>query len=352
MAKIILFLLLLIIRSNVYAWSCSFATTPEGWYLDGSMSCQGIPTDVALQNHYCSWYRPDDPYCAIYQVQACSAQVEYQTLSCPIHQSGAINQSRTYDCTTQTWGAWTTTSNNCTPDPPTCMETSEARAVACSAGYEGYIQEQRTSICLDPYGSPTWTSWSEIYNTCKMTATNINNPTSPISPISPTNPNSVISQSINAQGTITDIATVQGSVLTDMTTTTVTTQSSTSTESTTQGVSSTSTSSSSTNSTPSSSTTTTSGTEKVQETPKGKEIVPGFGIVMSLQLINAGYNLQQQQIQEGINLQQELDYGRTQEFTLSLLAETNVGDRFDSINRNRWASLLRNNPLQRLAEYD
>jgi hypothetical protein len=88
------------------------------------------------------------------------------------------------------------------------------------------------------------------------------------------------------------------------------------------------------------------------ETPKGKEIVPGFGLVMSMQLLNAGYNMQQQQVQEYIKLEQENEYGRIQEFTLSLLSETNVGDRFDSLNRNRWANLLRNNPLQRLAEYD
>jgi hypothetical protein len=91
---------------------------------------------------------------------------------------------------------------------------------------------------------------------------------------------------------------------------------------------------------------------KETSTPKGKEIVPGFGLVMSMQLINASYNMQQQQVQEYIKLEQENEYGRIQEFTLSLLSETNVGDRFDSLNRNRWANLLRNNPLQRLAEYD
>ena len=95
-----------------------------------------------------------------------------------------------------------------------------------------------------------------------------------------------------------------------------------------------------------------SNTPSVQTTDTKKEIVPGFGIVMSMQLLNAPYNMQQQQVQEYISLEQENEYGRTQEFTLSLLSETNVGDRFDSLNRNRWTNLLRNNPLQRLAEYD
>ena len=347
MVRITLFLLLLLLRNNAYAWYCNFQPDSQGNIIPGSMSCSGISNDDALQNHYCGWYRPNDPYCSIYQVPVCSSQVEYQTLSCPVHQSGAVNQSRSYECTSQSWTGWTTTSNNCTQDPPTCMETSEARAVACSAGYEGYIQEQRTSICSDPYGSPIWTAWSEIYNTCKMTATNINNPTSPISPISPINPNSVISQSINVQSTTTDIATVQTPAMTDMTTTTATTQLSTSTVSTMQNGSSTSTSTSST-----SSTTSSQDKKDVAAAPKGKEIVPGFGIVMSMQLLNAGYNMQQQQVQEYINLEQENEYGRIQEFTLSLLSETNVGDRFDSINRSRWTNLLRNNPLQRLAEYD
>jgi hypothetical protein len=82
--------------------------------------------------------------------------------------------------------------------------------------------------------------------------------------------------------------------------------------------------------------------------PKGKEIVPGFGIVMSIQLLKTGYNLQQQAIKEYINLEQENEYGRTQEFSLSLLSETAVADRFDTLNRSRWANLLRNNALQRL----
>ena len=93
-------------------------------------------------------------------------------------------------------------------------------------------------------------------------------------------------------------------------------------------------------------------TPSVQTTDTKKEIVPGFGIVLSMQILNAGYNMQQIQMQEYISLEQENEYGRTQEFTLSLLSETNVGDRFDSLNRNRWTNLLRNNPLQRLAEYD
>ena len=344
MARITLFLLLLILRSNAYAWSCSFANTEEGWYLQGSMQCQGIATEIALQQHYCGWYRPNDPYCSVYQVPVCSPQVEYQTLSCPVNQSGAINQSRSYDCTAQTWTGWTTTSNNCTPDPPTCIESTETRQLTCSAGYEGLSQEQRNSICSDPYGSPTWTTWLEIYNTCKMTATNVNNPTSPISPISPMNPTSVLNQQI-APAISVETVTVQ-----DLTATVPTISKDVQGTTMTSATGAVSTSLTTTSS--ASSSAEKKDSSKETSLPKGKEIVPGFGLVMSMQLINASYNMQQQQVQEYINLEQENEYGRIQEFTLSLLSETNVGDRFNSLNRNRWANLLRNNPLQRLAEYD
>ena len=171
-----------------------------------------------------------------------------------------------------------------------------------------------------------------------MTVDNINNVASPVSPISPLNPNSVVNQVttaplIQAEPVIAQEVTAL-TTITEVPSTSVATVQSTTMTSVTEVKQPTATD------------------IKAPEVPKGKELVLGFGIVMSLQLINSGYNIQQQQIQEGINLIQELDYGRDQEFTLSLFTETDVGDRFDSINRNRWTSLLRNNPLQRLAEYD
>jgi hypothetical protein len=103
--------------------------------------------------------------------------------------------------------------------------------------------------------------------------------------------------------------------------------------------------------------TTTSDTDKKDnvkgiDVPKDKELVHGFGLVMSLQLINQAYNMQQAQMQDTIKLEQENEYGRIQDITFSLYTETIIGDRFDSINRSRWTSLLRNYPLQRLKLYD
>ena len=272
-----------------------------------------------------------------YQPPPCINQVEYQTLSCSPHYSGAINQSRSYTCTTQTWGSWTTTSNNCTPDPPTCQTATETRQLTCQSGYNGLITETRSSVCSDPYGSPTWTSWSTTSDTCTMTATNINNPTSPISPISPTNPNSVISQQMNSVTTA-PAPQIEPVTVQDVIAPTTTEVQNTSTSSTTsqQG----------------NVTTTTSGTDKkenikVPEVPKGKTLVPGFGIVMSMQFLNSGYNLQQEQMKEYINLIQEQDYERQQNILLEFISANDTGNSLFNTSAIRWRSILRDNPLQR-----
>ncbi|CAB4144079.1 hypothetical protein UFOVP454_12 [uncultured Caudovirales phage] len=344
MVRILIFLsfLLSLTASNAYAWYCNFSSTPQGWYQDNSMVCYGIDVAEALQQHYCGWFKPSDPYCSIYQQPSCTDSVETRSGSCPLpHYSGAINQSRNFTCSTQSWSEWTTTSDNCTPDPPTCFETSEYRNLTCEAGYTGSILESRSSICSDPYSTPIFGTWTVVTNGCVKSITNPTNVESPVSPISPLNPNSplvqvttaplippepVIAQELTAlQTTVetptTSVATVQ---VKDTTTTSVTEVK----------ISSNS-----------------SGAKveiKTPEVPKGKELVPGFGLVMSLNLINQSYNMQQQQIEEIFKLEQEQEYGRTQEFTLTLLTETTIGDRFDSLNRSRWTSLLRNHPLQRL----
>ena len=341
MVRITLFLLLLILRNNAYAWYCNFQPDSQGNIIPGSMSCTGISNDDALQNHYCGWYRPSDPYCSIYQVPTCSPQVEYQTLSCPVNQSGAINETRSYECSTQSWGPWTTTSNNCTPNPPTCIESTETRQLTCQAGFEGLLQEQRASICSDPYGLPTWTAWSTILDTCKMTATNLNNVASPVSPISPLNPNSVLNQVTTAP-----IIPPEPVIVQDMTAL-ITTETPATSVATVKSESSGGTSAPSP-----ASTTTTSGTDKkdapkAPEAPKGKEIVPGFGIVLSMQILNAGYNMQQAQIEESIKLIQEQDYERQQNIFLEFISADDTRDYLIRASANRWRSILRDNPLQR-----
>ena len=352
MVKNLIFLLCLLLRSNAYADQFT------DW-------CNQLSQQYG------------HPVC--YVPPPCISQIEFQSLSCGPNQIGNINQSRQYFCSTQSWGPWTTTSNNCSPAPPTChtstsqqvlgcpihftgqiiqqattscpdpygqpvqgswitttnscspnpatcIPSTQTQTLACQAGYIGGIMQNRSSVCSDPYGTPTWNAWSTISNTCVMTATNINNPVSPISPISPTNPNSVISKS-TTQTAVQPVDVPQNPVI-------VSTPSSSTT---------TSPSTSSSNTSSSSNTTTT-----VQTTvPKGKEIVPGFGIVMSMQMLNAGYNMQQQQLTEYITLIQEQEYGKQQDFLIDFITSNDTGDNLDRIADYRWRSLLGNNPLQR-----
>jgi hypothetical protein len=176
-----------------------------------------------------------------------------------------------------------------------------------------------------------------------MTATNLNNPISPISPISPTNPNSVLNQVTTAP-----IIQPEPVIVQDMTALTTTV-----TETPATSVATVKSETSGGTSVPSPvNTTTTSGTDKKENTkapeaPKGKTIVPGFGIVMSMQLLNSGYNLQQIQIQESIKLIQEQDYERQQNIFIEFISANDTGDYLIRASAVRWRSILRDNPLQR-----
>ena len=332
MVRITLFLLLLLLRNNAYAYCYATQWTDYGPVFSSLGVAQGT-TLQACQQLACQLY-PGIPECGQPVEPPCQDIVEFQSIACQPNYSGAINQSRTKTCSNNQWTDWTTTSDNCTPNPPTCIESTETRTLGCLNGFEGSIQEQRSSICSDPYGSPTWTVWSEIYNTCKMTATNLNNPTSPVSPISPMNPNSVVNQVTTAP-----IIQQEPVIVQDMTALTTTTETVTTSVATVK---------SETNSASTSpSTTTTSGTGKAPEVPKGKTLVPGFGIVMSIQLINSGYNMQQAQLEESIKLIQEEEYGRQQNILLEFISANDTGDYLIRASANRWRSILRDNPLQR-----
>jgi hypothetical protein len=340
MARITLFLLFLLLRNNAYAYCYATQWTDYGPVFSSLGVAQGT-TLAACQQLACQLY-PGIPECSQPVEPPCQDITEFQSLACQPNYSGAINQSRTKTCSNNQWTDWTTTSNNCTPDPPTCIESVETRQLTCSPGFEGLSQEQRTSICSDPYGSPTWTTWLEIYNTCKMTSTNLNNPASPISPISPTNPNSVLNQVTTAP-----IIQPEPVIVQDMTALTTTTETPATSVATVKSESSGGTSAPNP-----ASTTTTSGTDKkdsikAPETPKGKDLVPGFGIVMSMQLLNAGYNMQQAQLEESIKLIQEEEYGRQQNILLEFISANDTGDYIIRASANRWRSILRDNPLQR-----
>ena len=181
MKKLLLTLIILTTWSNYgYTWYCSYSQTEDGWYLDGSMVCTDIEVSVALEDHYCVWHNPSDPYCATYQTTTtCSDSVEYRTLACTEPNTiGVVNQVRDYYCQTNTYGPWVTTSENCSPAPATCIDTAESREIACDSGYEGTITQVRSYQCSDPYGQGQWTDWVESNRNCNLSVTS---PTSPLS---------------------------------------------------------------------------------------------------------------------------------------------------------------------------
>jgi hypothetical protein len=100
-------------------------------------------------------------------------------------------------------------------------------------------------------------------------------------------------------------------------------------------------------STKASTSSTTSTPEVKAEIPKSKEIVPGFGIVMSMQLLTQAYTIQNQQIIEAINMEQENDYAREQEVYFKLILADDIGDNLVGFSSAQWGSLLRDNPIQR-----
>ena len=367
MKRLLLSLIILIItRSNVYAWSC-YANIENNQIVTGTLYCDGIELDTFIETYLCvpTSYWVNDPYCTGYQAQpACSNTVEYQTIACTQPNTvGVVNQSRDYYCEADTYGPWITTSENCSPAPATCIETSESRELTCQSGYEGLITQTRSYQCSDPYGQGQWTDWVDSSNTCVQTLTNPMNITSPISPVSPigttpsTNPSTEVNQSISAITTPTDNVTAPESV--QILTTTMpelmpppkvesgetqpkqetkkeaTTNSSSATESQ-QG------------SKPKEEQKEEKKSESKQEVkvPAGKELVPGFGITMSLDILNNGLELQQIQLNDILNLVQEQEYGQQQNILLDFILPDDVNAGLSGIAGARWRSLLDDNPLQ------
>ena len=341
MARIGLLLLLLIQWSNVYAWSCWFNNGQDGWYDGTSMVCEGISVEESIESHYCVWYRPDDPYCTQYQETICVDSIEYQTLSCPINYSGGVQQSRTYVCKQASWTNWTTTSDNCTPNPPTCIATSDSRTMACPSGYEGQITETRISQCPDPYGEPQWLDWQQTEYGCTQS---ISDPVSPISVTSPTNPvspttiESAIAPQVDVQPPNPSEPTIESVVQEELNELSDEVETSTGNQ--------------------------TDSTKEVKqdkqdgdkEQPKDnvdnvadnrKEIVHGFGLVLSLEILNKPMEFYQPPLEDLFSIIQEFPIDAdTREFQLDLLKRNDIEDYYYSLSDNTWERIRRGDILQ------
>ena len=395
MARIGLLLLSLILWSNVYAWYCNFSQTSDGWYEEGSMQCVGIDNQVALEQEYCGWYRPDDPICSAVIEPICVDSIEYQTLSCPPNYSGGIQQSRTFICKQASWTDWTVTSDNCTPNPPTCidsfdtrtlqcpenfngqitetkigqcpdpygniiwtdwvessntctpkpatcMESTQTQVLPCPSGYEGQITETRISQCPNPYGTEVWSDWLESQNSCTQSTTDPVSPisvTSPTSPVSPMPIESVIAPTIDVPQTINPAEpTIESVLQEEVSDTSDKVETSTNNQ-------------------------TDSPKEVKQDKQDGdkkeskdnidtvvdnrKEIVHGFGLVLSLEILNKPMEFYQPPLEDAFSITQELPISAaTRQFQLDLLKGYNLEDYYNSVSDYTWDRLRRGDILQ------
>jgi hypothetical protein len=171
-----------------------------------------------------------------------------------------------------------------------------------------------------PYAQPVWGDWVEIQNNCTLAPTNVTNMSSPLNPVSPINPGN-----LEVPATVTETAPA-GQEITVM-------QTLVNTPTVPQ-------------TTPSSESTSTTSTQ--QEVPKGKTLVPGFGLVMSLEILNTPAIQQEQTLNTLLEYQQELPYELrgNQDLLLEFITYNDVGITFDRDTRARWNSLLRYNEVQ------
>ena len=117
---------------------------------------------------------------------------ETQTIACPAGYVGSTTQTRQSYCpdtysTSPLWGPWVTTASTCVR-LPTCQVSSESQSLSCPTGYTGSITQTRMATCPDPYGAAVWGAWTTTSNSCVKTLVNPTNPSSPVSPLNPTSP--------------------------------------------------------------------------------------------------------------------------------------------------------------------
>jgi len=308
-----------------------------------NLYCNGIENEVAIRDYWCVSYRPDDPICDPYRQPVCVNATENQSSACPLpHYSGVVNQARTYSCTSNSWSPWYETSNNCTQDPPTCQTSTETRTLACQPDYVGSITETRISSCSDPYGSPIWGAWVETTNTCVKSATNVTNVSSPVSPSSPLNP-------------VNNPPPVAPPPPAPMPEASLPPPEPPKVESAPPKVeqpkqevkSEPKAKEDSPKETPKAEQKSESKESPKLDVPKGKELVHGFGIVLSLEILNKPI-IQQIELTDAFKFDQELnnDFGKNENFKLELLQLSTPQDAFTGSADISWKRLRRHNFLQ------
>ena len=261
-------LLLTLLRSNDVQANCYAASWTNGQPVYSSLFVSGSTTLAQCQALACQIYPSISPSCPGAtpppQVVTCTYSAQTETRSCPINFSGSQTWKKETNCPTGSYGQpvqtdWFKIQDSCVQNPPTCQVSSQQQTLQCQTGYTGSITQTRSSMCPDPYGSPTWQPWVTTSNTCKKS---INNPTNPASPVSPLNPASN-----------TSAPTIQSSPVTAPTPNTVPNSETTPTASTETSQTQTTTDSQ-----------TTSTTQASQSQPPRGRIRSSVGLALSLEL--------------------------------------------------------------------
>ena len=349
MAKILFLSLLslIILRSNnvqAYCYATQWASYGPVY---SSLGVAEGTTLQACQQLACSLFS-GIPECGQPPVPVCQDIVENQTLSCEPNHSGAVNQTRTKTCSNNQWTDWVTTSNNCSPNPPTCISSVQERQTACQQGFTGTITEQQITSCPTPYSQPVVSPWVESTNLCTKSITNPTNVASPVNPASPINatvtqeqmpiapapeppaeppPMEAPAQDTPASPAPTVETTTPAPAAPPPSVPSVPAVSATPLPTTSNG---------------------TTQTTSPPQIPAGKSLVQGFGLVMSLEILNKPMQIQQTQLNDALAYQQELQYefAGNQGILLELLSENAISRGFWDISTARWDSLRRNNDLQ------
>jgi hypothetical protein len=258
--------------------------------------------------------------------------------SCGENQLGSVTYTETLTCPNPYANAvssgWLNTSNTCTPAPATCSTSTIQRELSCQDGYTGLITQSSTSSCPNPYGQPIFGAWVETQNSCQKSVANPMNVNSPVSPISPVNQMDV---PVPAPMEVPPIAPVEMQMQMTVETPSIAAPKQEA-------------SSSATTSSPTATSTTETKQEAQQkiEVPKGKELVGGFGLVMSLEILNNPITFQQQQLEIALEYTQELPYELrgSQGVLLQFITESNTADAFNFIASDRWRRLRSNYEVQ------
>jgi len=325
----LLALSLILLRSNYVQAYCYANQWADYGPVYSSLGVAQGTTLQACQQLACELF-PGIPECGQPVPPSCQDIVENQSLACEPNYSGSVNQTRTKTCSNNQWTDWTTTSNNCTPNPPTCNPSVQERPVACQQGFVGTITEQQTTTCPTPYSPPVISPWVETMNSCVKSATNPTNMSSPVNPVSPISAPAI-------QEPMPPAPAPEPPPLQEVPSDTPASPAPTATTTTQETLAP--------PPTTSSGTTPTTSTPQV---PKGKTLVPGFGVVMSLEILNKPMQTQEIQLNDALAYQQELPYelGRNQGILLELLSENAISSGFWDISTTRWDSLRRYNDLQ------